>query len=266
MLREGLLQYWWMLYRHSKILGQRTDIYRNLEDSYAVKQADACLSDSSIYLDIGSGSSLVPTFLHQRHGALTFATELDPVYLERQRDYAAKLALPPSGKFQVVAEDATQLNFVDGSLDLITAISIIEHIPGDGDTRAMAEFARVLRPGGRVVVTVPASPQYVEADSTWYYYGFERRYDPPALQARLYRNDLNLIDQLHMVPPPEKFVTEVSSQFREIFDDRIPLTAWYENTWHDLYPDISILLSLGMIRLSPDPTGSFGAMLTFEKR
>jgi hypothetical protein len=25
MFREGLLQYWWMLYRHSKILNQRTE-------------------------------------------------------------------------------------------------------------------------------------------------------------------------------------------------------------------------------------------------
>ena len=265
MLREGLMQYWWLLYRHSKLLGQRTDIYRNVEDAYTTRQGDLILNSDSKHLDIGSGSSLVPTFLFQRHGALTYATEMDPVYLKRQKEFQVTLGIPESGRFQVQAEDATGLSFRDNSLDFISVISTIEHIPGDGDSRAMAEFKRVLRPGGRVVVTVPTSPTYQEAESTFYYSGFERRYDDAALRSRLHRTGLKLIVEQHMVSPPEEFSTLFRAEFAEIFHGVHPAEVWYKNGWHEQYPDVSIMMTLALIRLSPNSSGSFGAMLTFEK-
>lgn len=266
MLREGLMQYWWLLYRHSKLLGQRTDIYRNVEDAYTARQGDLILTSESTHLDVGSGSSLVPTFLFQRRGATTYATEMDPVYLKRQKEYQVTLRLPKSGKFHVQAEDATQLSFADNSLDFISVISTIEHIPGDGDTRAMAEFKRVLRPGGRVVVTVPTSPAYQEAESTFYYSGFERRYDAAALSRRLDQAGLKLIDELHMVSPPEEFSNLVREQFAEVLHGEHPAELWYRSGWHEQYADVSIILTLALIRLSPNFPGSFGAMLTFEKQ
>jgi SAM-dependent methyltransferase len=50
--------------------------------------------------------------------------------------------------------DATALPFADASFDRIIAAEVMEHIPADG--AAMAELARVLRPGGTMAVTVPA--------------------------------------------------------------------------------------------------------------
>jgi SAM-dependent methyltransferase len=265
MFREGLLQYWWMLFRHSKVLNQRTDIFRNVEDSFTAKHGDLCLNENSVYVDIGSGSSLVPTFLYQRRHPKTYATEMDPVYLDRQKSYMKTLGFTRQDKFVVQAEDATRLSFKDGSLDFITAVSTIEHIPGDGDTKSMAEFARTLRSGGRLVVTVPADWKYVENKTTFYYAGFERRYDPPALQSRLFRPDLKLVEQLYMVPPPPEFLEQFHAAFEETLHGASWSDTWYKNGWHDQYPDVSILLSVGMIRLSPDPTGSFGACLAFEK-
>jgi len=266
MFRENLLQYWWMLYRHSKVLGQLTDIFRNVEDAFAAKHADLCLSAKSVYLDIGSGSSLVPTFLYQRHHATTYATEMDKVYLDRQKSYMKTLGLTKRDRFLVQPEDATHLSFADGSVDFITAVSTIEHIRGNGDTASMAEFARVLPSKGRLVVTVPASSSYMENDSTFYYAGFERRYDPPALQNRLYRHDLELVDQLFMVGPPAEFIQQFNDSFKETFHGQPWNEVWYKSGWHDQYPDVSILLTLGFVRLSTDPTGSFGACLGFEKK
>ena len=265
MLREGLMQYWWLLYRHGKALAQRTDIYRNVEDAYTARQGDLILTSDSTYLDIGSGSSLVPTFLFQRRGATTYATEMDPVYLKRQQEYQVTLHIPKSGKFRVQAEDATRLSFGDNSLDFISVISTIEHIPGDGDSRAMAEFKRVLRRGGRLVLTVPTSPTYQEADSTFYYSGFERRYDAAALSQRLQRSGLKLIDEQHMVSPPEEFSNLFHEQFAEILRGEHPAELWYRSGWHEQYADVSIMLTLALIRLSPNFPGSFGAMLTYEK-
>ena len=53
----------------------------------------------------------------------------------------------------VVRADALHLPFADASLDLVTALDVLEHL--QDDRAAAAEIRRVLRPGGRVVVTVP---------------------------------------------------------------------------------------------------------------
>ncbi|MCH2425049.1 MAG: class I SAM-dependent methyltransferase, partial [Acidimicrobiales bacterium] len=50
--------------------------------------------------------------------------------------------------------DATRLPFADDSFDRVIASEVLEHI--DDDEGALAELARVLRPGGTGAVTIPA--------------------------------------------------------------------------------------------------------------
>ncbi len=52
-----------------------------------------------------------------------------------------------------LAGDALELPFPDGAFDRVIAAEVLEHIPDDH--RAIRELARVLRPGGRIAVTVP---------------------------------------------------------------------------------------------------------------
>lgn len=52
--------------------------------------------------------------------------------------------------------DITAIPFADASFDLVLATDIIEHV--DDDQKALSELARILRPGGRAIVTVPAFP------------------------------------------------------------------------------------------------------------
>jgi len=53
----------------------------------------------------------------------------------------------------VIRADARFLPFATGSLDLVVAFDILEHI--EEDVRAAAEFRRVLRPGGTALIAVP---------------------------------------------------------------------------------------------------------------
>ncbi len=94
-------------------------------------------------------------------------------------------------------EDARALSFADGSFDVVACVSVIEHVAGDGDARAMAEIWRVLRPGGVLHLTTNVSavagevrtarPVYDTGDAAVGGEGafFERRYSADTLDRRL---------------------------------------------------------------------------------
>jgi SAM-dependent methyltransferase len=58
-----------------------------------------------------------------------------------------------AARAEVVRGDLCALPVPDASVDRVIASEVLEHIPDDA--MAMAEIARVLKPGGRVAVTVP---------------------------------------------------------------------------------------------------------------
>jgi SAM-dependent methyltransferase len=53
-----------------------------------------------------------------------------------------------------VCGSTTQLPFADGSFDVVSAFDVVEHCADD--ERAVLELARVLTPGGRMLLSVPA--------------------------------------------------------------------------------------------------------------
>ena len=55
-----------------------------------------------------------------------------------------------------VVSNGYALPFADGAFDLVCLFDALEHIPDEA--RALREVARVLTPGGRIAVTVPAYP------------------------------------------------------------------------------------------------------------
>jgi SAM-dependent methyltransferase len=92
---------------------------------------------------------------------------------------------------KVIAETA----FEDGTFDLITCLSVVEHIPSD--TAAVQKMWELLKPGGRLVLTVPcaqsASAEFVDRDE----YGvlgtaadgfvfWQRFYDENLLRTRIF--------------------------------------------------------------------------------
>src|SRR5207344_2532427 len=52
---------------------------------------------------------------------------------------------------------ATDLPFGDATADGLVALNLLEHLPDD--LAALAEFARVMRPGARAVIVVPSNPR-----------------------------------------------------------------------------------------------------------
>jgi len=60
------------------------------------------------------------------------------------------------GQRDLVLAEAESLPVISGSADVVLSLDLLEHI--EDDTAACREFARVLRPGGLLLVTVPAQP------------------------------------------------------------------------------------------------------------
>jgi SAM-dependent methyltransferase len=61
--------------------------------------------------------------------------------------------VPDGAEADIKQGDALSLPFADAEFDRVVASEVLEHIPADTD--AIAELARVLRPGGTMAVTVP---------------------------------------------------------------------------------------------------------------
>jgi SAM-dependent methyltransferase len=138
-------------------------------------------------LDVASPKLLASLLRHEGRGRWT-ATDLFAAEVEMWR------AVDPDLTLEIA--DATRLPYPDASFDHVLCVSVVEHIPGDGDSAAMAEFWRVLRPGGVLHMTTDVAPETRDILVDRKVYGeasqaveggvfFARNYSPHDLERRL---------------------------------------------------------------------------------
>jgi SAM-dependent methyltransferase len=77
--------------------------------------------------------------------------------------------------------DATSLPFETASFDALVLAEVLEHV--EDDYAALAESARVLRPGGVLGITVPRNPAWFSRSDEWA--GHIRRYTREQLESRV---------------------------------------------------------------------------------
>ena len=107
-------------------------------------------------LDLGCGEGR-HAFEAYRRGAKVVAVDWGVPEVETTKRWLGAIdeagEAPDGARYEVVRGDLLRLPFPDASVDRVMASEVLEHIPDD--VTAMAEIFRVLKPGGRVAVTVP---------------------------------------------------------------------------------------------------------------
>jgi ubiquinone/menaquinone biosynthesis C-methylase UbiE len=100
------------------------------------------------FLDAGCGSC-AHTVRLARRGFNVRAVDFSESALEMARAHLKQTGLDE--RITLQREDLTRLSFPDASFDYVLCWGVLMHVPDVG--RAVAELARVLRPGGALVVS-----------------------------------------------------------------------------------------------------------------
>jgi SAM-dependent methyltransferase len=116
------------------------------------------IPSGGVALDVGSGPGNVTASLARAAGpdGLALGIDISEPMLAR----AVRAEAGPQVGF--VRADAQQLPLRDETVDVVTSIAMLQLIPNTAV--ALAEMARVLRPGGRIAVMVPTAGS---AGSLW---------------------------------------------------------------------------------------------------
>jgi ubiquinone/menaquinone biosynthesis C-methylase UbiE len=141
-----------------------------------------CVARSHV-LDISS-PKLLALFLANSQNALITTTDLLADYLGEWQVLSSLLG-DRNSRLAFESTDARLLCHSANCFDAVYSLSVIEHIPNNGDLVALAEFVRVVKPGGLVLLTVPFGPMFQE------HYGhqdvYERKYTgTPVFFSRIY--------------------------------------------------------------------------------
>lgn len=125
---------------YDKTFGAVTNVGRRRAVNYINN-----LSGAVLEVGVGTGLSLQ----HYRHGLQVTGIDFSAEMLAKARKKVNRMNLG-----QIVAlrqMDARELDFPDNTFDTIAAIHVLSVVPEP--ERVMTEIARVLKPGGRVVIT-----------------------------------------------------------------------------------------------------------------
>lgn len=145
-------------------------------------------------LDIGS-PKLLSLYLAIQCVHTVYATDLQDSdifmrYNIHFRDYNPDIV----ENYIVEYQDARSLKYENEYFDVVYSISVLEHIPGNGDIAAMKEIRRVLKNEGKAIIEVPftkeAKDEYMMQDIyDRSYIGepvfYQRHYDKNTIRARL---------------------------------------------------------------------------------
>ncbi len=148
-----------------------------------VKTAGPSIRGKVLDVGCGNGFLLAQLARRARPGTQFFGLDVSQKALDLTQ---AAVGFPVSCLVGDVADKAT---LPADTYDLVVCSEVLEHI--EDDEQAVANLCALVKPGGRLVITVPHRPEYWTAhDDAMYHF---RRYERRALGALLERNGLRVV-------------------------------------------------------------------------
>lgn len=140
-------------------------------------------------LDVSSPRLIPLLLVKDRPGVRAHLANPDPKDLAETARMAEALGV--AARVTLTADTVGDLRLEPGSFDLVTCVSVLEHIPDD--RQAVATLWSLVKPGGRLILTVPCMARPVEQFISENEYGvlapdadgytfWQRFYDPERLQ------------------------------------------------------------------------------------
>ena len=119
----------------------------------------ACIQPGEQALDVGCGTGTLAIEVARRVGLTGRVAAIDPgvQQIARARAKAARSHVPIAIEFQIGVIE--HLSFPDQSFDVVFSTLMMHHLPAPLKRQGLAEIARVLKPGGRLVIADFASKQ-----------------------------------------------------------------------------------------------------------
>ena len=105
--------------------------------------------------------------------------------------------------------DAAQLPLASGSVDALLMMHMLYHVPGPAG--AVGEARRVLRPGGRLLVTTAGDRHLAEMNAMWL----------SVLDELDIRGDLRELELVNTMFPPREARVVLSSHFSDVVERRL---------------------------------------------
>jgi SAM-dependent methyltransferase len=106
-----------------------------------------------LFLDVGTGTGFMLYQILDAHSGRAMRFAATDVSLSQLRRLAARASQDQRRLIMPIAADAERLPFPDDTFDGATCSEALEHV--FDKQRALAEIARVLRPGGVLLLTTP---------------------------------------------------------------------------------------------------------------
>ena len=179
----------------------------------------------------------------------------------RERPNIDYVSADLDGARAMVSTDLTRAGFRDGSVDVVIASHVLEHIPDD--LAAMRELRRVLRPGGMALLAVPVFGRVTREDLTVTDPAERTRLYGQFDHVRMYGRDGVFEQRLREAGfdvTSDQFVNELDPQTRRrhrlTLDDNHPLHPGTETIYRATF-DVPVVPPTPIVQ--PDPIAADGA-------
>ncbi|MEZ5401480.1 MAG: class I SAM-dependent methyltransferase [Bryobacteraceae bacterium] len=114
---------------------------------FALLDQEAARREYGAVLEVGAGTGHFSRELERRYGWRLFPSDLGWEGLEYARRY---------GVGRLAQADMRRLPYAAAAFDAVVSMDVVVHLPRGEEDQAMAEFARVARPGGLLALRVSA--------------------------------------------------------------------------------------------------------------